>query len=153
MRTLSDSPPQSRSEAASNNSQRFIQWSQSPAFRSYLAGGGILKFAAAIFTLPLCGFSVGIEHVEELVSTAAMGGELTGVLDSSIISSDLERWQSFTRCETRLRNKFIFPYLLFLRQNPTSDTMCAYRRRNKEWRSSIYSRINLISIPETPGLR
>ena len=69
----------------------------------------MLKFAAAIFTLPLCGFSVGIEPVEGLVYTAAVGGELTGVLDSSIIPSDLERWKSFTRCETRLRNKFISP--------------------------------------------
>ena len=46
--------------------------------------------APAIFTLPLCGLSVRIEPVEELVSTAAVGGDVTGVLgmlDSSIISS------------------------------------------------------------------
>ena len=45
--------------------------------------------AAAIFTLPLCGLSVCIEPVEELVSTAAVGGDVTGVLgvlDSLIIS-------------------------------------------------------------------
>ena len=55
-----------------------------------LAGGGILKLAAAIFTFPLCGLSVCIETVEELVSTAAVGGDVTdvlGVLDSSILSS------------------------------------------------------------------
>ena len=29
--------------------------------------------------------------------------------------------------------------------DPTSDTMCDYRRRNEEWRPSIYSRLyNLI---------
>ena len=45
--------------------------------------------AAAIFTLPLCRLSVCIELVEELISTAAVGGDVTGVLgvlDSSIIS-------------------------------------------------------------------
>ena len=46
--------------------------------------------AAAIFTLPLCGLCVCIEPVEELISTAAVGGDVTGVLgvlDSSILSS------------------------------------------------------------------
>ena len=43
--------------------------------------------AATIFTLPRCGLSVCIEPVEEFVSTAAVGGDVTGVLDSSIISS------------------------------------------------------------------
>ena len=40
--------------------------------------------------LPLCGLSVCIEPVEELVSTAAVGGDVSGVLgvlDSSILSS------------------------------------------------------------------
>ena len=43
----------------------------------------------AILTLPLCVLSVCIELLEELVSTAAVGGDVTsvlGVLDSSIIS-------------------------------------------------------------------
>ena len=56
-----------------------------------LGGGGILKLGAAIFTLSLCGLSVCIEPVQELVSTAAVGGDVTdvlGVLDSeSILSS------------------------------------------------------------------
>ena len=55
-----------------------------------LGGGGILKLGAAIFTLSLCGLSGCIEPVQELVSTAAVGGDVTdvlGVLDSSILSS------------------------------------------------------------------
>ena len=57
---------------------------------SNLAGGEILKLAEAVSTLPLCGLFVCIEPVEELVSTAAVGGDVIGVLgvrDSSITSS------------------------------------------------------------------
>ena len=50
----------------------------------------MLKFAAAIFTTPLCELCVCIEPVEELVSTSSVGDDVTGVLgmlETSIISS------------------------------------------------------------------
>ena len=88
IRTLSGSP--SRCVAASNNSYRDIQ---SSVLGLKFAGGGILKFPAAVAICPLCGLPVWLVPCEELVSPVTDG--VLGVLASlvSLIYANLSSFK------------------------------------------------------------
>ena len=94
IRTLFGSP--SRCVAASNNSYRDIHWFQSSVLGLKFAGGGILKFPAAVAICPFCGLPVWLVSCEELVSPVTEDGVLgmLGVL-ASLVSLNHANSSSF----------------------------------------------------------